>query len=120
MLEKKCYSSEDLMLFNSLIIEKLKVAKEELLLLEEVKNSNDTNDTFKSFDKDEREEEVELKLNAITRQKKFINKLTLALQRTKDGTYGICHCPICQGKLIPEDRLLAALHVTKCINAKLS
>jgi DnaK suppressor protein len=117
VVEKKCYSSKDLLLFKPLIIEKLKTAKEDLLVLEESK-SNNTNDTFKPFDKDEREEEVELKLNAIVRQKNFIQSLSMALIRIENGNYGICHCSICKGKLIPEDRLRSVLDATTCRDAK--
>jgi len=117
LVEKKCYSKEALDLFQSLIIDKLKTAKEDLLVLEESK-SNDTNDTFNQYDKDEREEDVKFKLNKILRQRKFIQSLSMALIRIENGTYGICHCPICQGELIPEYRLKLVPHTTKCIDAK--
>ena len=50
------------------------------------------------------------------RQQKFINNLSNALIRIKNGTYGLCKVT---GKLIPKERLRAVPHTMLSIEAKL-
>ena len=123
MKENKCYSKEDLNIFRSLLNEKLESANAELVLLKNevkgVQNENDTADTFKPFDKDQREEDIAPKFKAIAKQKKYIIDLTNALVRIDNGHYGFCNCQVCQGKLIPKERLNAVPHATKCAEEKI-
>jgi RNA polymerase-binding protein DksA len=51
------------------------------------------------------------------REGRFLNHLTRALDRIKDGTYG--YCAEC-GKAIPKKRLEAVPHATLCIECKSS
>lgn len=116
MQEQKCYSQEDLSLFQLLINEKIEKAKVELQFMkDEAKgNENDTKSTSGSFSKDEMEENVSFKLNRIERKKNQIKDLEAAYLRTESGDYGICHCALCRGELIPKERLKAAPEAVRC------
>ena len=50
-----------------------------------------------------------------TRENKFIRYLDEALDRIKDGTFGLCK--VC-GELIPHARLKEVPHTTQCVNCK--
>lgn len=115
------YSDNDLKEFETLILEKLAKAKEDLDSLKKSLSHNDdnsTDDTASSFKMMEdgsetlgKEETAQLAL----RQEKFIQSLENALIRTKNKTYGVCRVT---GKLIRKERLLLVPHATLSIEAK--
>ncbi|MDA1335442.1 MAG: TraR/DksA C4-type zinc finger protein [Bacteroidetes bacterium] len=115
------YSDKDLGEFQSLIEEKLKVARENYDELQRAlshQDDNSTDDTAPTFKMMEdgsetmsREETAQL----ASRQEKFIRNLENALLRIKNKTYGICRVT---GKLIPKERLRLVPHATMSIEAK--
>lgn len=115
------YSDADLAEFKSLIIDKLKEANEDLVLLKgSLSHSDDhgTDDTGRTFNMMEdgsetlsREEVAQL----AARQEKFIQSLNNALMRIENKTYGICRVT---GMLIPKERLRLVPHATMSIDAK--
>lgn len=119
--ERPRYSDAELEEFKTLILEKIAVAEEDLVLLNEVlkndKNNgtDDTSPTFKAFE--EGSETMSKEQNAImaARQERFIRDLKNALLRIKNKTYGVCRET---GKLISKERLRAVPHATLSIEAK--
>lgn len=115
------YSDSDLAEFEGLILEKLKLAKENLDELQKAlshQDDNSTDDTAPTFKMMEdgsetmsREETAQL----AARQQKFILNLENALLRIKNKTYGVCRVT---GKLIPKERLRLVPHATMSIEAK--
>ncbi len=115
------YSDADLAEFKSLIMDKLKEANEDLMLLKgSLSHSDDhgTDDTGRTFNMMEdgsetlsREEVAQL----AARQEKFIQSLNNALMRIENKTYGICRVT---GMLIPKERLRLVPHATMSIDAK--
>ena len=122
-VEKTSYSREELQEFESLINEKLSIAKEELNQLKRSlskQNDSGTENTASTSkllvdgaDTLERESLSQL----AARQQKFIINLENALRRIKNGTYGVC---VDTGKLISKERLKAVPHTMHSIEAKLS
>ncbi|MBN31019.1 MAG: molecular chaperone DnaK [Crocinitomicaceae bacterium] len=115
------YSDTDLQEFQTLIEEKLAVARENYDELQRAlshSDDNTTDDTAPTFKMMEdgsetmsREETAQL----AARQQKFIVSLENALLRIKNKTYGICRVT---GKLIPKARLRLVPHATMSIEAK--
>ncbi|RPG83042.1 MAG: TraR/DksA family transcriptional regulator [Crocinitomicaceae bacterium TMED209] len=115
------YSDNDLQEFQTLIEEKLAVARENYDELQRAlshSDDNTTDDTAPTFKMMEdgsetmsREETAQL----AARQQKFIVNLENALLRIKNKTYGICRVT---GKLIPKARLRLVPHATMSIEAK--
>ena len=115
------YSDNDLKEFQTLIEEKLAVARENYDELQRAlshSDDNTTDDTAPTFKMMEdgsetmsREETAQL----AARQQKFIVNLENALLRIKNKTYGICRVT---GKLIPKARLRLVPHATMSIEAK--
>lgn len=120
--EKTRYSDNELQEFKSLILEKLKSSKEELLALTSSlsnPNSNGTEDTsgaYKTLEDGSATLEKEQTNQLAARQKKFIDNLEAALGRIENKTYGICRET---GKLIQKERLRAVPHATLSMEAKL-
>ncbi|EEI93979.1 TraR/DksA family transcriptional regulator [Sphingobacterium spiritivorum] len=119
--EKTRYSDVELQEFKSIILEKLRVAKEELSsLTKSLNNSNangtdDTAGTYKTLEDGSATLEKEQTNQLAARQKKFIDNLEAALVRIENKTYGICRET---GKLIQKERLKAVPHTTLSIEAK--
>lgn len=115
------YSDADLQEFETLIINKLETAKNDLKELKESlshagdNSTDDTSPTFKMMEDGSetlgREETAQL----AARQEKFIQALGNALIRIKNKTYGLCRVT---GKLIPKERLKLVPHATLSIEAK--
>jgi RNA polymerase-binding transcription factor DksA len=109
--EKTRYSDSELLEFKNIILEKLRIAREELAALTStLSNSNangtdDTAGTFKTLEDG----------SATLEKKKFIDNLEAALVRIENKTYGICRET---GKLIQKERLKAVPHTTLSIEAK--
>ncbi|MDM1294881.1 TraR/DksA C4-type zinc finger protein [Sphingobacterium sp. N143] len=119
--EKTRYSDSELQEFKDIILEKLRIAKEELSsLTATLNNSNangtdDTAGTYKTLEDGSATLEKEQTNQLAARQKKFIDNLEAALVRIENKTYGICRET---GKLIQKERLKAVPHTTLSIEAK--
>jgi RNA polymerase-binding transcription factor DksA len=120
--EKTRYSDAELQEFKELILEKLRMAREEFLDLTNSlssPNSNGTEDTsgpYKTLEDGSATLEKEQLNQLAARQKKFIENLEAALVRIENKTYGICRET---GKLIQKERLRAVPHATLSMEAKL-
>lgn len=120
--EKTRYSDSELQEFKALILDKIRIAKEELNSLAASlsnPNSNGTDDTagtYKTLEDGSATLEKEQINQLAARQKKFIEQLEAALVRIENKTYGICRET---GKLIQKERLRAVPHTTLSMEAKL-
>jgi len=120
--EKTRYSDAELQEFKEIILEKLRIAKEELSSLTKslnASNANGTDDTagtFKTLEDGSATLEKEQTNQLAARQKKFIDNLEAALVRIENKTYGICRET---GKLIQKERLRAVPHTTLSMEAKM-
>lgn len=113
--EKTRYSDEELQEFKELILEKLKVAKENYDSLMSKIVSRESDPSFNLLEEGATTLEKEQASQSATRQKEYINKLQAALVRIENKTYGICRVT---GKLIPKGRLMAVPHATLSIEGK--
>lgn len=115
------YSDQDLAEFKSIIEEKIKQAKEDLVLIESTfKNdsnngTDDTSPTFKAFEEGSETMSKEANVQLAIRQEKFIRDLKNALLRIENKSYGICRVT---GNLIQKERLKLVPHATLSIEAK--
>ena len=122
MSDKSKYSQEELKEFEDLILQKLKLAEEELkTLMGSINHSTDETidgsyGGVKTLEDGAETMEREKMNQLAARQQKFINNLENALIRIKNGTYGIC---IDTGKLIQKERLMSVPHTMHSIGAKL-
>jgi RNA polymerase-binding transcription factor DksA len=120
--EKTRYSESDLQEFKTLILDKLRIAKEELnslatsLSSPNANGTDDTAGTYKTLEDGSATLEKEQINQLAARQKKFIDQLEAALVRIENKTYGICRET---GKLIPKERLRAVPHTTMTMEAKM-
>lgn len=120
--DKTRYSEEELKEFEQLINEKIENAQKELNILKQSLNKShdsgttDTSSTSKVLEDGAETSQKESMNELAARQQKFINNLSNALIRIKNGTYGICKVT---GKLIPKERLRAVPHTMMSIEAKL-
>ena len=120
--EKTRYSDAELQEFKELILDKIRIAKEELSsLTQSLSNPNlngtdDTAGTYKTLEDGSATLEKEQINQLAARQKKFIENLEAALVRIENKTYGICRET---GKLIPKERLRIVPHTTLSMEAKL-
>lgn len=120
--EKTRYSEADLLEFKGIIMDKLRMAREELSSLASslsAPNANGTDDTagtYKTLEDGSATLEKEQINQLAARQKKFIEQLEAALVRIENKTYGVCRET---GKLIPKERLRAVPHTTLSMEAKL-
>ena len=122
MSDKSKYSQKELKEFEELILQKLKLAEEELkTLMGSINHSTDETidgsyGGVKTLEDGAETMEREQMIQLAARQQKFINNLENALIRIKNGTYGIC---IDTGKLIQKERLMSVPHTMHSIDAKL-
>ena len=120
--EKTRYSEADLQEFRGILLDKLRIAKEELnslatsLSSPNANGTDDTAGTYKTLEDGSATLEKEQINQLAARQKKFIEQLEAALVRIENKTYGICRET---GKLIPKERLRAVPHTTLSMEAKL-
>ncbi|MBS1529297.1 MAG: TraR/DksA C4-type zinc finger protein [Bacteroidetes bacterium] len=120
--EKTRYSDAELQEFKELILDKLRIAKEELnslassLSSPNANGTDDTAGTYKTLEDGSATLEKESINQLAARQKKFIEQLEAALVRIENKTYGICRET---GKLIQKERLRAVPHTTLSMEAKL-
>lgn len=119
---KTRYSDSELQEFKEIILEKLRIAREELgSLSQSLSNPNlngtdDTSGTYKTLEDGSATLEKEQINQLAARQKKFIESLEAALVRIENKTYGICRET---GKLIQKERLRAVPHATLSMEAKM-
>ena len=119
---KTRYSDAELQEFKELLLDKLRIAKEELNSLASslsTPNANGTDDTagtYKTLEDGSATLEKESINQLAARQKKFIEQLEAALVRIENKTYGICRET---GKLIQKERLRAVPHTTLSMEAKM-
>src|SRR5690606_5678386 len=119
--EKTRYSDAELQEFKAIILEKLRIAREELSsLTKSLSNSNangtdDTAGTYKTLEDGSATLEKEQINQLAARQKKCMDNLEAALVRIENKTYGVCRET---GKLIQKERLKAVPHTTLSIEAK--
>ncbi|OKS88502.1 TraR/DksA family transcriptional regulator [Mucilaginibacter polytrichastri] len=119
---KTRYSDSELQEFKSLLLDKVRGAREELnALASSLSNPNlngtdDTAGTYKTLEDGSATLEKESINQLAARQKKFIDQLEAALVRIENKTYGICRET---GKLIQKERLRAVPHTTLSMEAKL-
>lgn len=119
--DKTRYSDEELAEFRELIENKLKEAREDLVLLkkslshEDDNSTDDTANTFKMMEDGSETLSREETAQLASRQEKFIKHLEDALTRIQNKTYGICRVT---GKLIKKERLRLVPHATLSIEAK--
>ena len=119
---KTRYADSELLEFKDIILDKLRIAKEELgSLTQSLSNPNtngtdDTAGTYKTLEDGSATLEKESINQLASRQKKFIENLESALVRIENKTYGVCRET---GKLIPKERLRAVPHATLSMEAKL-
>jgi DnaK suppressor protein len=119
---KTRYSDNELKEFRDLLLDKLRIAREELNALAtslSSPNANGTDDTagtYKTLEDGSATLEKEQINQLAARQKKFIEQLEAAVVRIENKTYGICRET---GKLIPKERLRAVPHTTLSMEAKL-
>ena len=116
------YSDKELVEFETLIKDKIEKAQNELKILKKSlsrsseSGTSDTNITSKVLEDGAETSQKESVNELAARQQKFINNLSNALIRIKNGTYGLCKVT---GKLIPKARLRAVPHTMLSIEAKL-
>lgn len=119
---KNRYSDSELQEFKDLILEKMRIAREELRILTQSLNQsnlNGTDDTasaYKTLEDGSATLEKESINQLAARQRKFIDSLESALVRIENRTYGLCRET---GKLIPKERLMAVPHATLSVEAKM-
>lgn len=120
--EKTRYSDTELQEFKDLILEKLRMAREELASLSQslsnpnLNGTDDTAGTYKTLEDGSATLEKEQINQLAARQKKFIDNLESALVRIENKTYGICRET---GKLIQKERLRSVPHATLSMEAKM-
>ena len=119
---KNRYSDLELQEFKELILEKIRMAREELTILTQSLNQsnlNGTDDTasaYKTLEDGSATLEKESINQLAARQRKFIDSLESALVRIENRSYGLCRET---GKLIPKERLMAVPHATLSVEAKM-
>lgn len=117
------YSDEDLKEFKELILEKLKIAKDDYemyktsLTQSDGNDTQDTSPTFKVLEEGAATLSKEESGKLAQRQLKFIQHLQAALVRVENKTYGICRET---GNLISKERLRAVPHATLSMDAKMN
>jgi DnaK suppressor protein len=120
-IEKTAYSSDELLEFKNIILQKLEAADRELCYLQaQLDHSGDNTGEDTEFPYKEAEDgQLVIAKEEISslafRQKKFREQLQKALFRIENRTYGKC---VITGKLIPKERLRIVPHTTHSIEAK--
>ena len=115
------YSDEELNEFKTLIMERLEVAREELMFLQgqmlgkHPSGEEDSSDLRLSLEDGSGAMDREQLSQLTSRQVMYISNLEKALIRIHNKTYGVCRET---GKLIDKARLRAVPHATLSIEAK--
>lgn len=120
--KKTPFDNQELEYFKSLLLEKRKEAEKELDAIDRnITNLNEADDADNSSithhmgDVGSDVEEQNLNYQLKERTQKFIEEIDDALERIKNGTYGICQAT---GKTISKGRLESVPHTRYSIAAK--
>ena len=115
--EKTRYSDAELQEFDSLIVEKLEKAKDQLKFYKDqmAESGQSCDSKNKGLDDGTSTAESERLHTLAARQRKLIQHLENARLRIQNKVYGVCRET---GKLISKDRLKAVPHATLSISAK--
>lgn len=118
-MAEEAYSPEELKFFEKILLEKLQKANHELQVLEKVLSRQEAGlePAGKPFEENAEVIETENVGQLAERQQKFIKQIELAIQRIKNGTYGIC---VLTGKVIDKERLKVVPHTMYAVDAKLN
>lgn len=116
-MEVTRYSDAELAVFEELIDNKIKKAREELAFYQtQISELGDNDDTkFKNLRESTTSSDAERLSNLASRQNKMIHHLENAKLRIANKIYGVCRET---GKLISKERLMAVPHATLSIEAK--
>lgn len=122
MTKKTRYTDEELEEFRSIILEKLRITREDYAATMRVLTNQDSNDvddtspTYKALEEGSSTQSKEELVQMAQRQQKFIQGLEAALVRIQNKTYGIDRIT---GELIPKERLRAVPHATLSVASKM-
>lgn len=118
-MAEQVYSPQELRFFEKILLEKLEKANHELQVLEKVLSRQEAGLEVagKPFEENAEVIETENVGQLAERQQKFIKQIELAIQRIKNGTYGIC---VLTGKVIDKERLKVVPHTMYAVDAKLN
>tara|TARA_B100000401_G_C52788690_1_gene712235 strand:- start:284 stop:661 length:378 start_codon:yes stop_codon:yes gene_type:complete len=120
-MSKNKWSSKDLEVFKTTILEKKEKALEDLGDMKErtdnLIDQSSANSIYSSHmaDAGSDHQEMENAYYMMQREDSFIKYLDKALGMIEDGTFGVCI--ICD-KLIPKERLMEVPHSNKCVTCK--
>lgn len=111
------YSVEELLFFKKILLKKLEEANYELKVLEKGLSRQELGieTSGKIFEENIEITETENIGQLADRQQKFIKQIEVALERIKDGTYGVCALT---GKMIDKERLKVVPHTMYAVDAK--
>ena len=118
------YSRADLAEFHNILLEKIRKCE---IGLEDVRDcvknnsgngTDDTSPTFKVLEEGNRTGSKESNSKLVEILARKLVSLKVALLRIQDETYGQCHCPLCEGKLIDPNRLRAVPQATNCFESE--
>lgn len=121
MEQKKRYSDAELEEFQTIINEKLTLARRDYtsmmkqIMNEDGNDTDDTSPTYKALEEGSSSQTKEDLVQMAARQQKFIQGLEAALVRIKNKTYGIDRIT---GELIPKERLRVVPHATLSVASK--
>lgn len=117
IMTQEAYSPEDLKFFQKILLEKLEKANHELQVLEKILSRQEAGlePPGKLFEENAEVIETENIGQLAERQQKFIKQIELALQRIKDGSYGVC---VLTGQIIDRERLKVVPHTMYAVDAK--
>ncbi|ROT47222.1 TraR/DksA family transcriptional regulator [Candidatus Cardinium hertigii] len=116
-MREATYTPEDLKFFKKILLEKLEKANYELQVLEKVLSRQEAGleTAGRLFEENAEVIETENVGQLAERQQKFIKQIELAIQRIRNGTYGIC---VLTGKMIDRERLKVVPHTMYAVDAK--
>ena len=120
-MSKKKWSTKELEIFKTNILEKKEKALEDLVDMKErtdnLIDQSSANSIYSSHmaDAGSDHQEMENAYYMMQREDSFIKYLDKALSMIKDNSFGICI--ICE-ELIPKERLMEVPHSNKCVACK--
>lgn len=114
-MKEEVYSAEELKFFEKILLEKLEKANYELQIFEKALQEASVDASRRVFEENAEVIETENVGQLAERQQKFIKQIEMALQRIKNGTYGIC---VSTGKKIDKERLKVVPHTMYAVDAK--
>jgi len=113
--KKTKYTKAELKKFEENILKKISEVNESIEGVRSTSNSASTvflQDRSEDFNEGTEAHEVEKNFLLMSRESDYLVNLQKALQRIKDGTYGICEI---SGELISKERLMEVPNATKSV-----